>query len=291
MKKVILQILYFFLFSKLFSIDLSGIWLNERFYYNIEFTHEDNYSWGKDRFPRNSFDISIDDKAKQFEISGFGKFPIRDIQKLSDSEYILTFYFDRGDFDVKYKITLLTDKEMIVKSMTDGINFISEGDDNHYYRISGPKDVPQYSKPITAIYIGEKNREIPLEKNEKIRLIGGNVHSNKNNEVIKYWYVTENNEYGYVETSLIKILDVDLGIIMKSNDNLRIREEEKTSSKIITTIMKGTNVKILKLGKEDNIDGINSKWVKVEIQNGSKDRDGKEIKAGTVGWCYGGYLE
>ena len=80
-------------------------------------------------------------------------------------------------------------------------------------------------------------------------------------------------------------------MILKSNDNLRIRKEETTSSGIITTINKGTKVKILKIGKEDNIDGINSNWVQVEIQSGSKDKDGKEIKAGTVGWCYGGYLE
>ena len=32
-------------------------------------------------------------------------------------------------------------------------------------------------------------------------------------------------------------------------------------------------------------------WVKVEVQAGAKDRDGKPIKAGTVGWCYGGYLK
>ena len=31
-------------------------------------------------------------------------------------------------------------------------------------------------------------------------------------------------------------------------------------------------------------------WVKVEVQKNAKDRDGKPIKAGTVGWCYGGYL-
>ena len=53
----------------------------------------------------------------------------------------------------------------------------------------------------------------------------------------------------------------------------------------------GTKVKILELGKAETIDGINSNWVKVEVQNGAKDRDGKPIKAGTVGWCYGGYLK
>ena len=53
----------------------------------------------------------------------------------------------------------------------------------------------------------------------------------------------------------------------------------------------GTKVKILELGKVEKIDGISSNWVKVEVQPWAKDRDGKAIKAGTVGWCYGGYLE
>ena len=53
----------------------------------------------------------------------------------------------------------------------------------------------------------------------------------------------------------------------------------------------GTKVKILELGKAETIDGISSNWVKVEVQKGAKDRDGNPIKAGTVGWCYGGYLE
>ena len=52
----------------------------------------------------------------------------------------------------------------------------------------------------------------------------------------------------------------------------------------------GTKVKILELGKEETIDGINSNWVKVEVISG-RDRDGKDIKKKTTGWCYGGYLE
>ena len=77
---------------------------------------------------------------------------------------------------------------------------------------------------------------------------------------------------------------------MSCADNLRLRSEEAASSKIITTMAKGTKVKILKLGKAETIDGINSRWVQVEILSGAKDKDGKAIKPGTIGWCYGGYL-
>ena len=52
----------------------------------------------------------------------------------------------------------------------------------------------------------------------------------------------------------------------------------------------GTKVKILELGKAENIGGIKSNWVKVEVISG-RDRDGKDIKKKTTGWCYGGYLE
>ena len=53
----------------------------------------------------------------------------------------------------------------------------------------------------------------------------------------------------------------------------------------------GTRVEILELGKFEVIDDIGNYWMKVEVQAGSKDRDGKPIREGTVGWCFGGYLE
>ena len=85
--------------------------------------------------------------------------------------------------------------------------------------------------------------------------------------------------------------NVSVNRIMRATDNLRLRKEEATSSAIITTMQKGTMVKILKLGKAETIDGISSNWVQIEVQSGAKDRDGKPITPGTTGWCYGGYLE
>ena len=85
--------------------------------------------------------------------------------------------------------------------------------------------------------------------------------------------------------------NVAVSKVMTCNDNLRLRSQEATSSNVITTMQKGTKVKILKLGKSETIDGINSNWVQVEVLSGAKDKDGKEIKSATTGWCYGGYLE
>ena len=74
-------------------------------------------------------------------------------------------------------------------------------------------------------------------------------------------------------------------------ENLKLRSGEATTTSVLAVMSAGTKVKILRLGKQATIDGITSNWVQVEVQAGAKDRDGKAIAAGTVGWCFGGYLE
>lgn len=78
---------------------------------------------------------------------------------------------------------------------------------------------------------------------------------------------------------------------MTVTENLKLRSGEATSTKVLSVMAAGTKVKILEVGKSETIDGIKSNWVKVEVQKNARDRDGKAIKAGTVGWCYGGYLK
>ena len=74
-------------------------------------------------------------------------------------------------------------------------------------------------------------------------------------------------------------------------ENLKLRSAEATTSKVLTVMAASTKVKILEIGKAETIDGITSNWVKVEVLADATDREGKPIKAGTVGWCYGGYLK
>ena len=78
---------------------------------------------------------------------------------------------------------------------------------------------------------------------------------------------------------------------MTATENLKLRSAEATTSDVITVMSAGTKVKILEVGKAETIDGISSNWVKVKVQSGGKDRDGKTITKGTVGWCFGGYLK
>ena len=78
---------------------------------------------------------------------------------------------------------------------------------------------------------------------------------------------------------------------MTVRENLKLRSGEATSTQVLAVMSAGAKVRILELGRAETIDGIPSNWVKVEVQQGAKDRDGKPIKGGTVGWCFGGYLE
>lgn len=83
--------------------------------------------------------------------------------------------------------------------------------------------------------------------------------------------------------------NVSLNKEMYVKENLRLRSEENTSSSIVTVMRIGSKVKIVKLGKEETIDAIHSKWVKIEVLDG-KIKNGESINKGTVGWCFGGYL-
>lgn len=84
--------------------------------------------------------------------------------------------------------------------------------------------------------------------------------------------------------------NVSVNKTMSVSENLKLRSGEATSSNVLTVMSAGTKVKILELGKAENIDGIKSNWVKVEVISGN-DRDGNKLKSGMTGWCYGGYLE
>ena len=100
----------------------------------------------------------------------------------------------------------------------------------------------------------------------------------------------------YEDVSSIKTVSTPSTNVAKNktmlvNENLKLRSGEATTSEVLTVMSAGTKVKILELGKSEIIDGISSNWVKVEVQSGAKDRDGRTIRAGTVGWCYGGYLK
>ena len=128
---------------------------------------------------------------------------------------------------------------------------------------------------------------------ENLRTIANGKQINKSNIT---WPRHADGTCDYEDVSSIKTVltpstNVSPNKTMTVSENLKLRSGEAITSEVITVMSAGTTVKILELGKAENIDGINSNWVKVEVQSGAKDRDGRTIRAGTIGWCYGGYLE
>ena len=103
---------------------------------------------------------------------------------------------------------------------------------------------------------------------------------------LQHYFYTGNNPF----TSESSSDNVALKKTMTVKENLKLRSGEATTTSVLAILSAGTKVKILTLGKQATIDGITGNWVQVGVQAGAKDRDGKPIAAGTVGWCFGGYL-
>lgn len=81
----------------------------------------------------------------------------------------------------------------------------------------------------------------------------------------------------------------------KTTDNLRLRTKAGTeeNSKIITTLPKGSLVRILNKKKEEvTIDGIKGHWANVQVLTQVLDKDGNEFDTEKTikGWCFDGYL-
>ena len=76
-----------------------------------------------------------------------------------------------------------------------------------------------------------------------------------------------------------------------ATENLRVRNYSSLSARTITTMKKGTKVKILEANEMEIIDDIHSCWVKIEILPGGIDTSNRSISSGTTGWCFLGYLE
>lgn len=79
--------------------------------------------------------------------------------------------------------------------------------------------------------------------------------------------------------------------IMVVMDNLRLRESDSISSKILTTMRKGTFVRVMQIGKEEIIDKIKSNWYFIRIENTSISMSDEKVIDKHEGWCFGGYLE
>lgn len=100
--------------------------------------------------------------------------------------------------------------------------------------------------------------------------------------VIYYKKISENFtptfELEHIElTNEYFIIGNTYNLNLERNSNLRLRTRDNVKSDIILSIPYYGQVRIIEIGKEETIDGINSVWVKVEYND-------------TVGWCFGGRI-
>ena len=170
------------------------------------------------------------------------------------------------------------------------------------YQIISNNRVYLYSdSPTIKIYCTSENEEIEsiaIHPCGDIYILRMNWQTNTHNlycientwdpDYREEWYKNHSTDNSsQTASSATIVIDQQMSCI----DNLSLRSEGSVSASVITTMKKGTKVKVLKLGNAETIDGITSNWVQVEVLSGAKDQKGKKIKAGTIGWCYGGYLE
>lgn len=88
--------------------------------------------------------------------------------------------------------------------------------------------------------------------------------------------------------SLASSFALDIRIV---RENLRLRENSDTGSSVVASMMEGSPVEVLKVGKEATIDGITSNWVLVKTREGARSKNGAPIEKGTAGWCFAGFLD
>ncbi|WP_169714841.1 hypothetical protein [Spirochaeta cellobiosiphila] len=118
---------------------MSGTWYRSA---NPTKTVEKKYGWGSARTVIN-FTLVIDGyktKPTIFLPMIGGPFEIRKITKVSNNTYDLAFYFDRGNFDVVYRLHMLSGDSFWVEqiSKSDDKPFIPTGEAAVYFRIDGP---------------------------------------------------------------------------------------------------------------------------------------------------------
>ena len=191
---------------------------------------------------------------------------VKNIHKTANGYKVLTevLKFDSFEYDASYKFI----KETFIPKAEITLKIVRDGEYLHFYTEDGR----------TIISCALVDEEFATQYENLIQ-------TNKCDLSRVTWPRHADGTCDY-ETAV----RLQSGKRYRASDNLRLRSSGSTAGKPVVTIGKGTQVKVLAVGAKQTIDGITSNWVQVEVQAGAKDRDGKAIAAGTVGWCFGGYL-
>lgn len=211
----------------------------------------------------------------------WNRFAFKNITKKNDNLYECEGV-GKGDYDERHvDLDCFRWTSILRNTPENALDKIALKIDGDYVTIS---NCSNGNNIITLVYVDDSllNEIESLFRNKKIDL----------SKVIWPRHADDSCDYdGSKKTVAVQSTNVAPNKTMTVKENLKLRSGEATSTQVLTVMSADTKVKILELGRAEKIDGINSNWVKVEVQKNAKDRDGKPIKAGTVGWCYGGYLE
>lgn len=122
----------------------------------------------------------------------------------------------------------------------------------------------------------------------------------------EYGYLVHHKEFGHIEnwyeyefypdgkvksrwTYAKRELSPQKNKFYMTSDNLKIRSAEGTDSEVLYVLPKDTRVFVKEVCEEQEIDGQIALWANVVIEE-CTDLNGKKIKAGQTGWCFGGFL-
>jgi len=118
---------------------LTGVWYRDK---EPGSTETEQFSWGKGKYiPNFSIVMEIDSQPPSILLPIIGgPFEVKNSKSISQNLYRITFFFDRGNFDVSYLVHV-SGKDTIWFELDsdEEVDFIPTGEQNIWYKISGPK--------------------------------------------------------------------------------------------------------------------------------------------------------
>ncbi len=91
----------------------------------------------------------------------------------------------------------------------------------------------------------------------------------------------------YLETTVA----VKKKTVMTVSELTALMLDPRENAPHVTSVVQGTKVKILKVGKKATLHGRTSNWVYVNFPEGGKNHKGENIYDKAEGWLFGGFLE
>lgn len=91
--------------------------------------------------------------------------------------------------------------------------------------------------------------------------------------------------------SEIRTVSVKKNKVMVITEDTVVRFDPYSNGTYMTSVVKGTTVKIKKVGKKDTINGVTSNWVFITFVGDAYNTKGKKIYYKTEGWLFGGVLD